>query len=125
MNQHGLLPQQRFNSAAIAESTGLENIQTGKVGKQEVPDHRLTAINAPQKSRDALGVSASDQRRIFFRGCGNFCRLAVLDQIQKALAHRASLHQWAATCPSVSATEAARTASFDPFTTEPGLVRLE
>ena len=27
-------------------------------------------VNAPQKSRDALGVSASNQRRIFFRGGG-------------------------------------------------------
>jgi hypothetical protein len=36
-------------------------------------------VNAPQKSRDALGVSASNQRWIFFRGGGDFCRLAVSD----------------------------------------------
>jgi len=95
------------------------------VGKQEIPDQRLALINAPQKSRDALGVSASNQRRIFFCGGGNLRRLAVLDQIKKALAHRASLAQCATAWLSVSPTEAASTVSFDPLTTEPGLVRLE
>ena len=91
MNQHGILPQQRFNAGAIAQGASLKNIQGVQAGKQEIPDQRLAVINAPQKSRDALGVSASNQRRIFFCGGGNFRRLAVLYQIKKTLAHRASL----------------------------------
>jgi hypothetical protein len=123
MDQHRILPQQRFNAPAIAQSAGLKNIQRVQVGQQKIPDHRLAAINTPQKSRDALGVSASNQRRIFFRGGGDFRRLTGADQIEKTLAHRASLASvrgyW------TSAKEAAKTASFDPLTTEPGLVRLE
>ncbi len=91
VDQHRILPQQRFNAAALAQSAGLKNIQRVQVGEEKIPDHRLPAVNAPQKSRDALGVSASNQRRIFFRGCGDFRRLAVADQIEKTLAHRASL----------------------------------
>jgi hypothetical protein len=91
MDQHRILSQQRFKAAAIAQSAGLKNIQCGQVGKQKIPDHRLAAVNAPQKSRDALGVSASNQRRILFRSGGDFRRLAVADQVKKALAHRASL----------------------------------
>jgi hypothetical protein len=91
MDQHRILSQQRFNAAAIAQSAGLKNIQRRQVGKQKIPDHRLAAVNAPQKSRDALGVSASNQRRILFRGGGDFRRLTVTDQVKKALAHRASL----------------------------------
>ena len=83
--------QQRFDPPAIAQSAGLKNVQVGQVGQQKISDYRLAAVNAPQKSRDALGVSASNQRRIFFCGGGNFRRLAVLDQIKKTLAHRASL----------------------------------
>lgn len=91
MDQHRILPQQRFNAAAIAQSAGLKNVQCVQVRKQKIPDYRLSAVDAPQKSRDALGVSASNQRRIFFRGRGDFRRLAVADQVKKALAHRASL----------------------------------
>ncbi len=88
MNQHWILPQQRFDAAAIAQGGGLENIQAGQVGEQEIPDQRLLVINAPQKSRDALGVSACNQRWIFFRGGGDFCRCAAADQVKKTLAHR-------------------------------------
>jgi hypothetical protein len=91
MDQHRILSQQRFNAAAIAQSAGLKNIQRGQVGQQKIPDHRLAAVDAPQKSRDARGVSASNQRRILFRCGGDFRRLAVADQVKKTLAHRASL----------------------------------
>ena len=58
MNQHGILLQQRLDAVAISQCGGLEYIQSGQMGEQEVPDQRLAVINAPQKSRDALGVSA-------------------------------------------------------------------
>ena len=47
-----------------------------RAGEQEIPDQRLAAINAPQKSRDALGVSAFYERWIFFHGSCHFRRLA-------------------------------------------------
>ena len=65
--------------------------RAGQMGEQEIPDQRLAVINAPQKSRDALGVSASNQRWIFFRGGGDFRRLAAADQVKKTLAHRPRL----------------------------------
>src|ERR1700722_6333255 len=118
MNQHRFVLQQRLDSAAIPQRTSLEDIQTLQVRKQEVSDHRLAVVNAPQKSRDALGVSAGNQGGIFFRSSGNFRRLPGADQLKETLAHRARL-------ASESATAAARTASFAPFCTEPGLVRFE
>ena len=91
MNQHRLVLQQQLEPAAVTQRTSLENIETLQLAEQEGSDQGLAVVNAPQKSRDALGVSASNQRRIFFCGGGNFRRLAVLYQIKKTLAHRASL----------------------------------
>ena len=91
MNQHGILSQQRLEADAISQGGGLEYVQSRQVGEQEVPDQRLPVINAPQKSRDALGVSASNQRWIFLRGGGDFRRLPTADQVEKALAHRSRL----------------------------------
>ena len=118
MNQHGILPQQRFDAATISQGGGLEYIESRQMGEQEIPDQRLAAINAPQKSRDALGVSACNHCWIFFCGGGDFRRFSVAYQIKETLTHRLRL-------ASVSATEAARTVSLEPFCTEPGLVRLE
>src|SRR5580700_151105 len=59
--------------------------------KQEIPYQRLPVINAPQKSRDALGVSASNQRWIFLCSGGYFRRLTSTDQVKKTLAHRSRL----------------------------------
>ncbi len=88
MNQHGILPQQRLQADAIPQGGGLEYVQSRQLGEQEVPDQRLPVINAPQKSRDALGVSAGNKRWIFFRGGGDFRRLPAADEVKKALAHR-------------------------------------
>ena len=126
MNDHGILPQQWLKADGIPQGGGLEYIQTSQAGEQEIPDQRLAAINAPQKSRDALGVSACNKRWVFFRGGGNFSSRAAADQVKKTLAHRFRL----ASEPddlgvSVSATEAASTVGFDPLVTEPGLVQLE
>jgi hypothetical protein len=90
------------------------------MGEQEISDQRLLVINGPQKSRDALGVSASNKRWIFFRSGGDFRRLPTPDEVEKALAHRLRVAS-----PPASDIDAAKTASFDPFGTEPGLVRLE
>ena len=60
MNQHWFLLQQRLDSGAIPQRTSLEDIQTLQVREQEISDHRLAVVNAPQKSRDALGVSAGN-----------------------------------------------------------------
>lgn len=118
MNQHGILLQQRFDAVTVSQGGGLEYIESGQMGEQEIPDQRLAAINAPQKGRDALGVSACNHCWIFFRGGGHLCRLSIAYQIKETLTHRFRV-------ASVSATEAAKTVSLDPFCTEPGLVRLE
>ena len=120
MNQHGLPLQQGLDAAAVTQRASLEDIQTLHVGEQEVSDQGLTVVNAPQKSRDALGVSASKKRSIFLRGGGDFRRLPTPDEVKKTLAHRPRLAS-----PPVSPAEAAKTGSVDPFVTEPGLVRLE
>ncbi len=126
MNEHGILLQQPLDAAAIPQGGGLEYVQSGQPGEQEVPDQRLPAVNAPQKSRDALGVSACNKRWIFFRGGGDFSRFAAADEVEKALAHRLRLASpFEDLSVVVSATEAARTVSLDPLVTEPGLVRLE
>src|SRR5277367_634109 len=118
MNQHWLALQQQLDAAAVTQRTSLKDIQTFQVSDQEVSDQGLAVVNAPQKSRDAVGVSAFNQGWIFF-GCGsNFRCLTGADQLKETLAHRARL-------ASVSAPAEARTVSFDPFPTEPGLVRLE
>ena len=99
---------------------------TSQPGEQEIPDQRLPAINAPQKSRDALGVSAGNQRWVFFRGGCNFSCCAAADQVKKALTHRIQTSIGTHGLDvSVSATEAASTVGFDPSVTEPGLVQLE
>ena len=90
------------------------------MAEQVVPDQGLLVINAPQKSRDALGVSASKKRSIFLRGSGDLRRLPTPDEVKKTLAHRTRLAS-----PPVSPAEAAKIVSFDSLVTEPGLVRLE
>src|SRR5271163_171682 len=119
MNHHGILFQQRLQAGTVSQRAGLEYVQRRKMREQVIPDQWLLAINAPQKSRDALGVSASKKRSIFLRGGGDFRRLPTPDEVKKALAHRPRL----ASPPSLA--EAAKTGSVDPFVTEPGLVRLE
>jgi len=120
MNRHGILSQQRLQAGAVPQGGGLEYVQHRQVGEQVISDQRLPVINAPQKSRDALGVSAKNKRSIFLRSGGDFRRLPTPDKVEEPLAHRLRL----ASLPE-SDIEAARTASFVPFGTEPGLVRLE
>ena len=60
MNQHGLPLKQQLDASAVTQSTSLEDIQTFQVSEQEISDQGLTVVNAPQKSRDALGVSAGN-----------------------------------------------------------------
>ncbi len=126
MDQHGILPEQFLQPPGIPQGGGLENIQLGLTRKKEIPDHRLAVLNAPQKSRDALGVSAFNKQWFLLHGGGDFSSLASADQVEKTLAHRFRL----ASDPddlgvSVSSTEAASTVSFESLVTEPGFVRLE
>lgn len=126
LNHHCILLQQSLDADAIPNGGCFKYVQIGQAGEQEVPDQRLPAINAPQKSRDALGVSACNKRWIFFCDGGDFCRFAAADQVEKALAHRLRLASpFEDLSDVVSATEAANTVSLDPLVTEPGLVRLE
>ena len=120
MNRHGILSQQRFQAAAIPQGGGLKYVQCRQVGEQVIPDQGLLVINAPQKSRDALGVSANNKRWIFLRSGGDFRRLPTPDEVKKTLAHRTRLAS-----PAGSPAEAAKIVSFESFVTEPGLVRLE
>ena len=87
INQESILAEQGLKRAAIAHGRGFKEIELGKVSDKEVADQWLAAVNGPQKSRDALGVSTCDQRWFFFGGSGDFSRLALPDEVEKALAH--------------------------------------
>lgn len=99
MNQHGVLLQQLLQAVAIAERGALEYVQGGQAGEEEIPDQGLAAVDAPQKGRDALGVSGVNKRRIFFHSSGDFRRLATADQVEETLTHRPRLapgrYSWA------------------------------
>jgi hypothetical protein len=88
MDPDSILFKQRLESLAIAHRGCLKNIQFRQAGQQKIAYRWLPAINGPQKCRDALGVSALDERLIFFDGGRDFCRFAFADEIKKTLAHQ-------------------------------------